>query len=554
MAARLPAGGLVTTWKRGRMAETLRCCWRCLDTKDFPWKKDSIKSIHPSSRLFIKPPNIFCRNFDKQAIDNFKFIVDPSLYTLYALCDNDWMSNVWQNSTKLLIILNKSSVGNERDEIAKVNDYLVEHRGKVLLVLNDDCGHSPGPQSISSASRTPDFLAETNGWIWKVVDGFLCLLNAQATPVMIVVKRDRYEVTSALALLGISCAQNTEKSSLASATTLYTCKPTGSPDAEILECLISLLANATASKVEVISADANKVAFSFADYFASLKETSRLGRHPFWSEEMSSNFSISQKILSKLPKHSGLVLVSAMQTAGVGRRGNQWLSPRGAALFTAHLDLPFSRERQSFYLPHLLSWIQHLPALAVFLALNELLEESRANKSSNLEVRVKWPNDVYAVDKTSNTCTKISGVLASATCTDPGEVRCLVGIGVNVANSKPTTCLHDLIKVGSGDSNAVLPSVATVVGRTLYHLENLINRFECCGSKEIEELYTSAWMHKDQQLKVFEDGREIKCTVVGVDGFGYLRVLSENNEEIVLHPNGNSIDMMAGSVISRGAP
>ncbi|CUT98468.1 signal peptide peptidase-like 2b [Echinococcus multilocularis] len=56
---------------------------------------------------------------------------------------------------------------------------------------------------------------------------------------MIVVKRDRYEITSALALLGISCAQNTEKSSLASATILYTCKPTGSPDAEILECLIS---------------------------------------------------------------------------------------------------------------------------------------------------------------------------------------------------------------------------------------------------------------------------------------------------------------------------
>lgn len=67
---------------------------------------------------------------------------------------------------------------------------------------------------------------------------------------------------------------------------------------------------------------------------------------------------------------------------------------------------------------------------------------------------------------------------------------------MNVANSKPTTCLHDLIRAGAKHSNAVLPSVATVVGRTLHHLEALINRFESGGSKEIERMYTSAWMHK----------------------------------------------------------
>lgn len=57
---------------------------------------------------------------------------------------------------------------------------------------------------------------------------------------------------------------------------------------------------------------------------------------------------------------------------------------------------------------------------------------------------------------------------------------------------------------------------------------------------------------RDQQLKVPEGDREVKCTVVGVDEFGYLRVVSEEGGEIVLHPNGNSIDMMAGSVIPRG--
>ncbi|KAL5104621.1 Biotin--protein ligase [Taenia crassiceps] len=519
------------------MAEVSRCCWRCLDPRDFPRNIDSTGSSNSTSRLFIKPPNIFCRNLDKQAMDKFKSIVDPTLYTLYALSDNDWNFNVWQNSTHLLIISDKSSTENQGDEIMKVSDYLVEHRGKVLLLLSDDCGHSSGAHSISSVLEAPGLLTQSNGWIWRVVDGSLCLKNEQKAPVMVVTKRDHQDVTSILALLGISCAQQTVKNSDASATTLYTCKPPDSPDAEIPECLIDLLTNATGSKVEIVCADRNTEAFSFADYFAALKQTSRLGRHPFWSEEMSSNFSVSQKILPKLPDHSGLVIVSAVQTAGVGRRGNQWLSPRGAALFTAHLDLPFSREKSSCYLPHLLAWIQHLPALAVFLTLNELLEACGANKSSSMELRVKWPNDVYAVDRTTNTCTKVSGVLASASCTDPGEVRCLVGIGVNVANSKPTTCLHDLIKAGTKETNAVLPSVATV-------------RFESGGSKEIEEMYTSAWMHKNQRLKVPEGDRKIECTVVGVDKFGYLRVVSEEGEEIVLHPNADISKFVADRVLT----
>ncbi|VDM23945.1 unnamed protein product [Hydatigera taeniaeformis] len=253
---------------------------------------------------------------------------------MYALSDNDWEFNVWQNSTYLLVLSNKRSVESQRDEIAK---------------------------------------------------------------------RDCYDAARALGLLGISCVQKTESIASSSSTTLYTSKPPDSPDSEsrlnclfssILEwfrkkeedgrfeipkCLIALLEDATDAKVEIVSTGIEADSFSFAEYFASLKGTSRLGRHPFWSEEMSSNFTVSQK------------------------------------------------EKKSGYLPHLLAWIQHLPALAVFIALNEFLEECGVGKSSHMELRVKWPNDVYVVDKTSNTCTKISGVLASATCTDPGEVRCLVG-------------------------------------------------------------------------------------------------------------------------------
>lgn len=127
MATRYTFRRFLTTSKRTNMAGTSRCCWQCLDPKDFPCRNDALESSCSSSRLFIKPPNIFCRNLDKQAIESFKSTVDPSLYTLYALSDNDWKFNVWQNSTNLLIISDNSSVENQSDEIAKVNGMLSLH-------------------------------------------------------------------------------------------------------------------------------------------------------------------------------------------------------------------------------------------------------------------------------------------------------------------------------------------------------------------------------------------------------------------------------------------
>ncbi len=42
--------------------------------------------------------------------------------------------------------------------------------------------------------------------------------------------------------------------------------------------------------------------------------------------------------------------------------------------------------------------------------------------------------------------------------------------------------------------------------------------------------------------------------ITGVDEYGYLRVTNAEGKEIVLHPNGNSIDMLAGLVIPRDQP
>ena len=55
-----------------------------------------------------------------------------------------------------------------------------------------------------------------------------------------------------------------------------------------------------------------------------------------------------------------------------------------------------------------------------------------------LDVRIKWPNDIYANSM------KIGGILCQSVYRE-GAFHVIIGAGLNVNNSKPTTCLASLI-------------------------------------------------------------------------------------------------------------
>jgi BirA family biotin operon repressor/biotin-[acetyl-CoA-carboxylase] ligase len=119
----------------------------------------------------------------------------------------------------------------------------------------------------------------------------------------------------------------------------------------------------------------------------------------------------------------GTVLVADYQTAGRGRFERRWESPAGKSLLFSVLLRPSCEE-----LPPAR---RHLAVAAVSLA---LVEASR--DVANVEVRLKWPNDLIigtAAEGTAATGTagerKVAGVLAE-TASDGAIV---VGAGVNVA-------------------------------------------------------------------------------------------------------------------------
>jgi BirA family transcriptional regulator, biotin operon repressor / biotin---[acetyl-CoA-carboxylase] ligase len=109
----------------------------------------------------------------------------------------------------------------------------------------------------------------------------------------------------------------------------------------------------------------------------------------------------------------GLVVVADEQTAGRGRRGHAWFSPRGSGLYVSVVLVP-SRAADP-------RRTRSLITLAAGVAVAEGIEAS-----CGLPVDLKWPNDLLIGRR------KLGGILAEAS-TDGGQIaHVILGYGINV--------------------------------------------------------------------------------------------------------------------------
>ena len=82
--------------------------------------------------------------------------------------------------------------------------------------------------------------------------------------------------------------------------------------------------------------------------------------------------------------------------------------------------------------------MQYLIALVMCEAIKQL------NGLSELDINIKWPNDIYV-----NKRTKVCGIISQSVYSN-GIFDITSGIGLNVSNRKPTTCLEEEVKIKTG--------------------------------------------------------------------------------------------------------
>ncbi|KAJ0172196.1 hypothetical protein K1T71_012169 [Dendrolimus kikuchii] len=265
--------------------------------------------------------------------------------------------------------------------------------------------------------------------------------------------------------------------------------------------------------------------FSTVEYYDNLTSKS-LGRLVVYADVISSTMNVMCGTLAH-----GVGAVARRQTSGRGRGGNSWISPLGQAAMTLQIWQKMSPR---------VSVIQHAVALSVVLAIRTL------PGYENLDLRIKWPNDIHF-----GRDMKIGGIVTTANCIGD-DVIINAGTGVNISNSVPTTCVNDIISDYNKQHKANLAHVSIERFLALYcsQLEQILDNMETKeGFNRFLEQYHRYWLHNDEEIRVLTKGAEspVCGTITGIDDAGWLLV--RTSEGVVqVAPDGNTFDLMIGLV------
>ncbi|GAB1316079.1 biotin holocarboxylase synthetase [Madurella fahalii] len=300
--------------------------------------------------------------------------------------------------------------------------------------------------------------------------------------------------------------------------------------------------------------------FNHAVYYSSLcefrakePEAERWGDVLMYGEVVTSTNTLLEKnynLLSKLP--TGFTLTATTQVAGRGRGTNVWVAPPGSLLMSTVINHPghYAASRPIVF-------IQYLAAVAIVEAI-----KSYDSGYSELPVKLKWPNDIYARDPNKPdevSYVKIGGILSNCAYSS-GNYQVVLGIGINTNNSRPTTSLDALLPLVSGGKRLARFQIERLLARILTRLEALYEEFCRDGfSRGLEERYYQNWLHSNQIVTLEAEGG-VKARVLGITrdwgmlkaeevaGDGVNGALRSTGKVWALQSDENSFDFWRGLV------
>ena len=226
------------------------------------------------------------------------------------------------------------------------------------------------------------------------------------------------------------------------------------------------------------------------------------------------------KRMSKEGAEHGTLAVAEFQSAGKGRLGRRWTAPEGSSVMMSILLRP-----------------EFEPQYASMLTLVMGLSVAQAVKELDVEVSIKWPNDVIASGK------KLCGILTESSSDLEYINYVVVGIGVNC---NQTEFPEEIREIAS--------SICLETGRTVDRtrlLAEFFNCFEVCYETFLEtedlqglvEDYNARLINRGKEVKIVEKEKETVLKAVGVDQHGGL---------IVEDAEGKRRSIISGEVSVRG--
>lgn len=225
----------------------------------------------------------------------------------------------------------------------------------------------------------------------------------------------------------------------------------------------------------------------------------------FLTETESTNNYANQLLLTKAAIE-GTVVMTQFQTKGKGQQGNSWESEPGKNLLASYILQPkFLNAALQFYL-----------SKTVSLALTDLLTEG------NIEVSIKWPNDIYTGNK------KIAGILIENSIVGSNLHSAIAGVGLNLNQTDFISGAPNpvsLTQLTGKDYN-----VEIIAERLWEKLEIRYNQLKSGDFNSIETAYVNQLFRYQKWAFYAKQGEVFEARITGIGQFGQLRLEHRNGE------------------------
>ena len=201
-------------------------------------------------------------------------------------------------------------------------------------------------------------------------------------------------------------------------------------------------------------------------------------------------------------KH-GDVCIAEQQTAGRGRRGKQWLSPRADNIYCS------------------VKWcFDNIPKQISLLSLVVGLSIAKALEKIGLTGHgVKWPNDIFWQGK------KMGGILIegiSSSSTQQQQV--VIGFGLNVNMPEPLGKVIDQPWINLNHARGMTVERNQLLAFILESLINDLQGFESLDDKKFQTDWKQWNVLQDQTVHILQERQEYSGIVKGIDNQGRLGV------------------------------
>ena len=209
----------------------------------------------------------------------------------------------------------------------------------------------------------------------------------------------------------------------------------------------------------------------------------------------------------------GTLVVAEEQTAGRGRLGRSWFSPRGTGLyFTVILR------------PKLSPAAAPILTLLAGVAVAEVVSELASLPQDIRWPDIRWPNDVLIGGK------KCAGILVEMTAQPERVEHAQVGIGVNVNQAEiPAELAAEAtsLRIEAGRSFSRLEVLVSIVKR----LEHYYHRLEERGAGAIVQRFSEISSYaRGKRVRVSDGERVLIGETVGLSPEGMLLVRCDDGE------------------------